>query len=76
MSPRDGAPYVQWTWLSLGLFAAYLAAYAGPAVAGGLRVWLTLRRSEDELVAQVRPRWAERFDQAFSAGPGSPSGKR
>jgi hypothetical protein len=24
----------------------------------GLRVWLTLRRSEDELVAQVRRRWA------------------
>ena len=25
---------------------------------GGLRVWLTLRRSDDELVAQVRRRWA------------------
>lgn len=24
MSTRDGAPYVQWTWLSLGLFAALL----------------------------------------------------
>ena len=35
----------------------------------GLRVWPTLRQSEDELVAQVRQMLgAERFDQAFSAG--------
>jgi hypothetical protein len=24
LSSRDGAPYVQWTWISLGLFAASL----------------------------------------------------
>jgi hypothetical protein len=36
----------------------------------GLRVWQTLRRSEDDLVAQVLPRWTERFDQPFSAVPG------
>jgi hypothetical protein len=35
-----------------------LATYAGPAAAGRSRVRLTLRRSEDELVAQVRRRWA------------------
>ena len=35
----------------------------------GLRVWPTLRHSEDQLVAQVRQTLgAERFDQAFSAG--------
>jgi predicted ATPase len=35
----------------------------------GLRVWPTLRQSEDEMVAQVRQKLgAERFDQAFSAG--------
>jgi tetratricopeptide (TPR) repeat protein len=35
----------------------------------GLRVWPTLRHSEDELTAQVRQTLgAQRFDQAFSAG--------
>ena len=35
----------------------------------GLRVWPTLRRSEAELVDQVRQTLgAERFDQAFAAG--------
>jgi ATP/maltotriose-dependent transcriptional regulator MalT len=35
----------------------------------GLPVWPTLRRNEDELVAQARQTLgAERFDQAFSAG--------
>jgi predicted ATPase len=35
----------------------------------GLRVWPTLRQSENELVAQVRQRLgAGRYDQAFSAG--------
>lgn len=29
LSSRDGAPYVQWTWLSLGLFAANLLAKLG-----------------------------------------------
>ena len=34
MSARNGAPYVQWTWLSLELFAVNLAAVAvGEAVA-------------------------------------------
>jgi predicted ATPase len=37
----------------------------------GLRVWPTLRQSEDEMVAAVRQELgAERFDQAFSAGSG------
>jgi predicted ATPase len=37
----------------------------------GLRVWPTLRPSEDQMVAQVRQKLgAERFDQAFSAGSG------
>ncbi len=35
----------------------------------GLRVWPTLRHSEDELLAQIRQTLdAARFDQAFSAG--------
>jgi tetratricopeptide (TPR) repeat protein len=35
----------------------------------GLRVWPTLRHSEDQLVAQIRQTLgAERFDQTFSAG--------
>jgi len=29
LSVRDGAPYVQWTWLSLGLFAVSLLAKLG-----------------------------------------------
>jgi hypothetical protein len=50
--------------------AALLAGAAeGPRQRAGLRVWPTLRPSEDELVAQVRQTLgAERFDQAFSAG--------
>jgi uncharacterized membrane protein len=34
MSDRDGAPYVQWTWLSLGLFAANLLAKLALDLAG------------------------------------------
>ena len=34
MSERDGAPYVQWTWLSLGLFAVNLLAKLGLDLAG------------------------------------------
>lgn len=34
MSIRDGAPYVQWTWLSLGLFAANLLIKLGLDLAG------------------------------------------
>jgi predicted ATPase len=50
--------------------AALLAGAAeGLRQRAGLRVWPTLRPSEDELVAQVRQTLgAERFDQAFSAG--------
>ena len=51
ISTRDGAPYVQWTWLSLGLFAANLAAKlvldlagvaAGQTAAAGHSLLLTL----------------------------------
>ena len=43
----------------------------------GLRAWPHLRRVEADLVAQVRRRLgAARFDQAFSAGWGSPSSRR
>ena len=43
----------------------------------GLPAWPHLRKVEAELVAQVRQRLgAGRFDQAFSAGSGSPSGRR
>jgi hypothetical protein len=43
----------------------------------GLRAWPHLRRVEADLVAQVRQRLgAARFDQAFSAAPGSPSSRR
>jgi len=34
LSSRDGAPYVQWTWISLGLFAASLIAKLGLDFAG------------------------------------------
>ena len=34
MSDRDGAPYVRWTWLSLGLFAANLLAKLALDLAG------------------------------------------
>jgi hypothetical protein len=34
MSTRDGAPYVQWTWLSLGLFAALLLVKLALDLAG------------------------------------------
>ncbi len=34
MSTRDGAPYVQWTWLSLGLFAANLIVKLALDLAG------------------------------------------
>ena len=52
--------------------AALLAGAAeGLRRRAGLRVWPTLRQSEDELVAQVRQTLgAERFDQAFSVGSG------
>jgi hypothetical protein len=52
--------------------AALLAGAAeGLRRRAGLRVWPTLRQSEDELVAQVRQTLgAERFDQAFSTGSG------
>jgi uncharacterized membrane protein len=35
LSTRDGAPYVQWTWLSLGLFVANLIAKLALDLAGG-----------------------------------------
>jgi hypothetical protein len=34
MSIRDNAPYVRWTWLSLGLFAANLFVKLGLDLAG------------------------------------------
>jgi hypothetical protein len=34
LSTRDGAPYVQWTWVSLGLFAALLLIKLGLDLAG------------------------------------------
>jgi hypothetical protein len=34
MSTRDGAPYVQWTWLSLGLFGANLIVKLALDLAG------------------------------------------
>jgi hypothetical protein len=63
--------------LSLGLFAVNLAAYAGPAAAGRPA---GVADTAPERGRAGRPGppalGAERFGQAFSAGPGSPSGKR
>src|SRR5215469_3950779 len=58
--------------------AALLAGAAeGLRGRAGLRAWPVLRRAEAELAAQVRPgAGADRFGQAYAAGPGLSQRKR